>query len=400
MTVKLIPLASSLSNPAEDARVKEEVADTLGGLKIEIIDPVKDEFEASEIAKGSNVIALMITGGTEHLARAVLSASSSLMLLYHDSLNSLPAALEAASALNVPIARYDDIERVSAYVSASMAHEKLRKTRFTYFGQPSPWLIYSTTDDEDLKRVGLEVERVDLKEFIERAKVQQVDDNDIINAMDRREVIGPSFEDFRTSLKIEKAIRQELKRTGSTAFSIRCFDLLDPLKGTACLALSRLNDEGYTAGCEGDAPAAVSMMILSSLSGRPSFMGNIATVKGKDVTIAHCTSPTSILSDFRYMSHFESGMGVGIAGKFEEGSKMTLLRMDRNLKLMRYGIGRVVKSEWRKDLCRTQVTLEIDGDPSLMLTRPIGNHYSITPGDQSLKLQFLSKMLNVQLEKI
>jgi len=60
----------------------------------------------------------------------------------------------------------------------------------------------------------------------------------------------------------------------------------------------------------------------------------------------------------------------------------------------------VVKSEWRKDLCRTQVTLEIDGDPSLMLTRPIGNHYSITPGDQSLKLQFLSKMLNVQLEKI
>jgi len=59
---------------------------------------------------------------------------------------------------------------VSAYVSASMTNEKLRKTRFTYFGRPSPWLIYSTTDDEDLKRVWLEVESVDLKEFIERSK--------------------------------------------------------------------------------------------------------------------------------------------------------------------------------------------------------------------------------------
>lgn len=400
MTIKFIPLASSLSNPAEDARVVGEVAEVLNGLMVEKFDPVKDEIEASEIARGSSVIALMITGGTEHLARAVLSSASSLMLLYHDSLNSLPAALEAASALNVPVARYDDIGRISAYVSASVAHEKLRGTKFLYFGQPSTWLIYSTPDDDDLKRVGLQVERVDLKGFIERVKAEEVSDNEVKSVMNRSQTEGPNENDFRTSLKIEKAIRDELKETGSSSFSIRCFDLLEPLRGTACLALSRLNDEGYTAGCEGDAPAAVSMMILSSLSGMPSFMGNIATIRGRNVTIAHCTSPTSILSDFRYMSHFESGIGVGISGKFEEGSSMTLLRMDRNLKLMRYGVGRVLKSEWRNDLCRTQVTLEIEGDPSLMLTRPIGNHYSITPGDHEKELQFLSRMIGADLEKI
>ncbi len=400
MTVKLIPLASSISNPAESARISDDVAKRLKPVGIESSQTLTDEAESAEEAMGNSVLALMVTGGTEHLARAVSRSASSLMLLYHDSLNSLPAALEAASALNVPISRYDDLDTISEYIAASRVHEMLNKTKFLYFGRPSPWLIYSTPSEEDMKRIGLKVERVDVEEFIDEVKREKVNDDEVKSVMKRSQAVGPDENDFRTSLKIEKAIRDELKETGSSSFSIRCFDLLEPLRGTACLALSRLNDEGYTAGCEGDAPAAVSMMILSSLSGRPSFMGNIATISGRNVTIAHCTSPTSILSDYKYMNHFESGLGVGISGKFEEGSKMTLLRMDRNLKLMRYGIGRVLKSEWRNDLCRTQVTLEIEGDPSLMLTRPIGNHYSITPGDHEKGLQFLSRMIGADLEKM
>ncbi|MGC8662078.1 MAG: L-arabinose isomerase family protein [Nitrososphaeria archaeon] len=400
MTVKLIPLASSISNPAESARISDDVAKRLKPVGIESSQTLTDEAESAEEAMGNSVLALMVTGGTEHLARAVSRSASSLMLLYHDSLNSLPAALEAASALNVPISRYDDLETISEYIAASRVHEMLNKTKFLYFGRPSPWLIYSTPSEEDMKRIGLKVERVDVEEFIDEVKREKVNDDEVKSVMKRSQAVGPDENDFRTSLKIEKAIRDELKETGSSSFSIRCFDLLEPLRGTACLALSRLNDEGYTAGCEGDAPAAISMMILSGLSGKPSFMGNVARVEGKNVTIAHCTSPTSILSDFKYMTHFESGMGVGIRGTFEEGQEMTVLRMNANLNTIRYGTGRVVSSEWRNDLCRTQVKISFDGDPSLILKQPIGNHYSLTPGNYSNELVFLARMIGAKLEKI
>ncbi|MDG6935690.1 MAG: hypothetical protein JRN26_02205 [Nitrososphaerota archaeon] len=400
MTVRLIPLASDISNKSDVTKVTETVKNTLGGVQTEFSDPVTDEQEAARAAEGRHAIALMVTGGTEHLARAAFKSSQSLLLLYHDSLNSLPAALEAASLLSVPVARFDDVKQIRAYISASNAHEKIAKSKFLYFGEPSPWLIYSKPSDADLERIGLKVKRVKMEEFTKRVKEEKVNERELRKAVQAAEALGPSQDDFVTSLKIESAIREELKEHNSSIFSIRCFDLLGPLKGTACLALSRLNDEGYTAGCEGDAPAAISMNLLSSLSGRPSFMGNIARVEGKNVTVAHCTSPTSILSGFKYMTHFESGMGVGIRGSFEEGTAVTVLRMSGDLKVIRYGTAKVVGSEWRSDLCRTQVTLSFEGDPSLIIRNPIGNHYSLTPGNYSQEIGFLSGMLGAKLERI
>ncbi|MCL6581798.1 MAG: hypothetical protein K6U08_09345 [Firmicutes bacterium] len=174
--------------------------------------------------------------------------------------------------------------------------------------------------------------------------------------------------------------------------TVRCFDLLGPTGNTGCVAMARLNDEGVTAACEGDLPAALTMMVLQRLTGRPAFMANPSDVDlaAGTVTFAHCTVPTTIVSSFRLRSHFETGLGAGLEGRFAPGP-VTVARIGgRDLDAVRVfrGTIRPGTHEPRGDLCRTQVTLEVDRwNLETLLERPLGNHHIIVPGDHVAAFQ-------------
>ena len=111
------------------------------------------------------------------------------------------------------------------------------------------------------------------------------------------------------------------------AVTVRCFDLLGDPGTSGCLALASLNDEGIVAGCEGDVPSTLAMLLVRYLLGRPSWMANPATVDvdANRLVLAHCTVAPSMLEGFALDTHFESGMGVGIHGHFAH-QPVTLLR--------------------------------------------------------------------------
>jgi L-fucose isomerase-like protein len=116
--------------------------------------------------------------------------------------------------------------------------------------------------------------------------------------------------------------------------TIRCFDLLTAVHNTGCLALARLNSEGLVAGCEGDVPAMLSMMIARSLLGVSGFQANPARIdpESGEMLFAHCTIPFNLVERYEYDTHFESGIGVGIHGEFPEGPVTVFKlsgRMDR-----------------------------------------------------------------------
>ncbi|MEM3262032.1 MAG: hypothetical protein QXW72_06615, partial [Conexivisphaerales archaeon] len=85
--MELIPFISSIANP--NAELISKVKMALDGVQFS--DLVNDEEIAAEEARGKDVLALMVTGGTEHLAMAASRTALSMLILYHDSLNSLPA---------------------------------------------------------------------------------------------------------------------------------------------------------------------------------------------------------------------------------------------------------------------------------------------------------------------
>lgn len=64
------------------------------------------------------------------------------------------------------------------------------------------------------------------------------------------------------AFKFYLALKDIVKERKLNYVSVRCFDIIAPLKTTGCIALSRLNDEGIIAGCEGDLPSTLSMAVL------------------------------------------------------------------------------------------------------------------------------------------
>ena len=188
------------------------------------------------------------------------------------------------------------------------------------------------------------------------------------------------------------ALKTLIGRHRLQGFTLRCFDLLTALKDTGCMALAKLNAEGYVAGCEGDVPAMLSMMMVRSLLGVSGFQANPARIdpeKG-EMLFAHCTIPLVMVEHYELDTHFESGIGTGIRGYMKEGP-VTIFKLSGDLTRHFIAEGQLVRNESKPDLCRTQqvISLSDKRQADYFLTQPIGNHHIIMPGHQRALLESL-----------
>ena len=120
-------------------------------------------------------------------------------------------------------------------------------------------------------------------------------------------------------------------------------------------------------------------------------MGNVAHINSEDkeILLAHCTCSLSLAQDYGFRSHFESGLGVGIAAELPPGP-MTLFRLGgRDLDQLFVVEGEVEPHRPREGLCRTQVLLKLQTDPEQLLQRPLGNHHVLVPGHHRAELEAL-----------
>jgi len=155
----------------------------------------------------------------------------------------------------------------------------------------------------------------------------------------------------------------------------RCFDLLDAIHTTGCLGLSLLNKNGILAGCEGDVPALLSMAILRKILGQSAFQANPARidVEKQRMVFAHCTLPFDMAENIRLMTHFESGIGVGLRGKMKE-TDVTLFKLGADLRQYYVQEGKIVANLTESNLCRTQIEVQRD-EVRYFLRAPLGNHH-------------------------
>ncbi len=183
--------------------------------------------------------------------------------------------------------------------------------------------------------------------------------------------------------RIYRALKGLVTRYRLQGFTIRCFDLLTTVQNTGCLALAKLNAEGIVAGCEGDVPALLTMMIAQKVAGVSGFQANPARIDPEtgEMVFAHCTIPFNMVERYELDTHYESGIGVGIRGYMKEGP-VTIFKVSGDLSRCFIEEGELIRNQAEADLCRTQQIIRLD-DPakaSYFLTAPIGNHHIILPG--------------------
>jgi L-fucose isomerase-like protein len=398
-------VASSLHDAAAVAELTAPVRSVLGSIGGVQVDP----GAAAEFDEAPHLF-LVATGGTE---RAVLDTielrreevgDEPVILVAHRAHNSLPAALETLAAIQQADGRgrivfvtgdaTSDTVALDEAVGDVEAMLRMRSTRLGIVGGPSSWLVASSPDAEVVRRRwGPDVVTVDPTRMIELTRVPVVPTGALAERFTRvADPVRSTIERaaVNDAMGVRSALGDVLDNDDLDAVTVRCFDLLGDPGTSGCLALASLNDDGIVAGCEGDVPSTLAMLLVRHLLGRPSWMANPAMVdiETNRLVLAHCTVAPSMVDGFALDTHFESGKGVGISGRFA-AQPVTLIRIGGNdLEECWIVEGDIVATGDDADLCRTQVTVDLSsGQVGDLLTHPLGNHLVLVAGHHEARLR-------------
>jgi len=393
--LKILPLASSFHDPAQVRQSVNLIGSALASHQI------AHDFvpESGDIPNSL----LIVTGGTEHLALAALERMQGpAILLAHPHQNSLPAALEILSRLQqvdrpgriVLLNQGAEGYRSLAILSNLLgAYARLQGLRLGRIGAPSDWLVGSMPDPNLVAKTW-GPNTIDVSLDLLTAAIHETAPEDTLPFQasfqnGARRIGEPSNSDLNTAAKVGVALRKIVREQRLDACTVRCFDLVKDLNTTGCLALSALMDEGLVAGCEGDLPAALTMVWLQAVTGQISFMANPQDLDPATNTLwlAHCTIARSMVKGYALRSHFESSTGVGIQGDLEPGP-ITLARIGgRDLREVFLTDGELLTNGDSDLRCRTQIQLRLQTDVRTLLQHPLGNHLVLIRGHWAEQLR-------------
>lgn len=366
----------------------------------EFLAPLRREFTLLETRPGEEIeadlrVVFIASGGTENQFRRLYPRLPRPVIMLTDGKhNSLAAALEISSWVRQQGEPAEIVHGDNSFISARLRRltdfQRTRRAlagRIGIIGEPADWLIASEVDRGAVKNrwgtdfldialsevTGHQANEAEVaalaREFIEQAAVLDGVEETAVRAAAR---LVPALKTVFLSRRLQAA-------------TLRCFSLIERLQTSGCLALSRLNDEGMICGCEGDVPAAFSMLLLFALTGEIPFMANPAAVdrEKNQLILAHCTVPRRAVSGYRLQTHFETGLGIGLSGDFAPGSVTVFKVGNPDLGSFFVSSADVLPGRPEPSLCRTQVRLQLHETVGYFLRASLANHHLLVRGDHS-----------------
>ena len=370
-----------------------------------IIESLTEKFQAknidfkllNDIYKRSNPFAfLILTGGSEHeVVSNITHIEDPVLLIAHPEENSFPASLEILAKLSqmnrkgkiiLVNEKENTFEDLKNTIKIMETAEKLKHSRTGLIGNPSQWLVASSPDSNTITRAwGPEIIKISVKELIE--ETEQIADKEAEHYAEEffrkgEKTIEPDMKEILKAVKVYIGTKKIVERYNLQSITMECFKLLNDLHSTGCYAMSRLNDEGIIAGCEGDLPGTLTMVWMYHLTGEIPFMANPQDIDMDNniLWIAHCTIARKLLKSYIIRSHFESSIGVALQGKIKKGP-VTLGRIGgEDLKKVSLTNGKIIACEVNEKRCRTQLKLKLEDSVKYFLKNPLANHHIMIRG--------------------
>ena len=393
MKLNLVPLYSFLHKNNkkainDDLLFIDEINNFLADEDLLLMENAKDAL--------FDVI-LIGSGGTEALfLKRLEDFKEPLVILSTSRNNSLPAALEIKTYLEnknklcfLLSGEENHIASMLKHIATIIsAYHNLKDNNLGVIGGASSWLIASPIEPKviytNFKMNVVKIKMTELYDLIDEIEGEMLDQkeiphsNELINKYQDKEVI-------HQALVIYVALKRLVKKYDLKGLTIKCFDLLKKYNNTACLALALLNEEGITAGCEGDIFSLLTMHVVNALTGRSSFMANPSKFNYEDnsILLAHCTVPLNMTSSYSLTTHFESGLGIGVRGEMPEG-RVTICKIapDYSLENCVCLPANIKDNPHLEGYCRTQITVALNDDGLLeLLKASFGNHLIVSYGE-------------------
>ena len=401
MKINLIRFANSLDPSNSYLKDSEMFIEDLNNELFE------DDIElVTNDASAAFSMCFIETGGSEQsFIKVYKELKEPIFLLSNSKNNSLAACFEIRTFLekekkeHLILLGEDNliaaaIRRIAAQYEKE---EKIRNARLGVIGRPSDWLIASTVDYNEVKSTFgatlIDITSEELKEEINKGILPNIPRKEELYLKDFDK------EEIDKALEIYSGLKRIIKKYELNGFTLRCFDLIGEYKSTACLAFGLLNEEGILAACEGDVPSLLSMLIIKESTGESSFQANPsrANLRNKEIVFAHCTLPLNMCNKYKLMTHFESGLGIGIRGEMDKG-EITIFKLAPSLDKFLLLSGELVENLTLSNYCRTQINVKLSEQEFLydFLNIPFGNHVLICYGDKkeeiyTLLMRFIGK---------
>ena len=389
----VVPVSSGLRGPDAIASLIARLQPAFARVDARLVASVEAANTALPMA------VLVLTDATEKAVLAAWTARQQflpgepLLLATHSGHNSLPAALEALARLQrdgacgrIVMVNGDlrNRELDEAIHDLKVWHQ-LHRARVGLLGAPSDRLVASAPDRAEVgRRWGLTLVDADLSRALDRF-AENIDAPlaTPIYVGARRHPGEPHPAEVETAARFEPVLREVVTDLQLDAIAVRCSDLITEAYTSGCVALSAMNDCGVVAGCEGDLASTVGLLWAKLFTGQIGWMANpvAADRDTGHIELAHCTVPLSMVGGYTLHTHFESGVGVGIAGEMPPGP-VTLLRLGgQGLERLWCFDGEALPTTPRDGRCRTQVDVAVDpAAVGELLDQPPGNYLVLVPG--------------------
>jgi L-fucose isomerase-like protein len=395
-----IALVSFMADINNQQKIDQSLADKYENLnkEFEITEIEAEDVPYHDFSKYDLTLNFIKSGGSENKFADVLSYLPKPVYLYAVELNnSLPAALEILSfvkseGISAKIL-HGETAQINSEIKKLAEYKKVRdsitEARIGIIGKPSDWLIGSKVDYEHAgHHWGTKFIDIELEEFYnnyDEVKKEKAEKKAAELADAAEKMVENSFEDLIEAAKIYYALKKVVDNHNLDALTVRCFDIVEKLNNTGCLALALLNNEGIIAGCEGDVPAVFTMFLAYKLTGEIPFMANPAAINSKedDIIFAHCTIATAITDKFILRSHFETGIGVGIQGIIDNGEVTVFKIAGEGLEQYFAAEGKIIDNLDNKAACRTQLKVNLPGGSDYFLNDAAANHHILILGSHA-----------------
>ena len=301
------------------------------------------------------------------------------------------------------------LERFRITLRALKAEKTLKQTRIAQVGGLANGFENMYVDERDLEyRFGTRLQtRHTVEEIVRRA-----DSYDASRAArGTEEFVGAAA---RTSGEVAKeqlekagrlylAFREFAEENGYNALGISCWSRFQEIYGIAvCGVLSRLNDSGIVAACEGDIPAVVNMLIFNAMSGDRSSLNDLVAFDEADATINlwHCgVAPGCWAGEdgVCWDRHFNIGcyqgdewQGEGVIAdmRFHPG-RITVATMDNSFDNLLILTGDVAKDKpgyhgstgWVGNIALNGKGVSLDDLMNTIVVERVNHHYPAIYGD-------------------
>jgi L-fucose isomerase-like protein len=184
-------------------------------------------------------------------------------------------------------------------------------------------------------------------------------------------VVEPSRDEIENAGRMYVAMQKLLEKHRAQGISINCLGGFyeGHLKAFPCVGFSEFNNQGLVGGCEADQMSALTMRVMTDLTGRPGFISDpVVDTSSNSIIYAHCvamTQPfgvTGQAAPYRIRNHSEDRKGAAIQAFLPTGYMTTTLEINPVTKQMLLHRAKAVANNPSDMACRTKLEAVVKGD--------------------------------------